>query len=108
MEDTRSKFMTETMEAAKGQFEIERDGEISFLAYEIDGEGWISLLHTQVPLALRGRGIANELAQLALEYAKAHQLKVDVVCPIVFHFLTKHPEYKPLVGIRGYRSAKSL
>jgi hypothetical protein len=45
---------------------------------------------------------------MALEYAKAHQLKVDVVCPIVFHFLTKHPEYKPLVGIRGYRPAKIL
>jgi uncharacterized protein len=89
--------------ATKGQFEIEREGQISFLAYEIDGEGWISLLHTSVPPALRGRGIANELARMALEYAKQHQLKVDVVCPIVFHYTTKHPKYKPLMGIRGYR-----
>jgi predicted GNAT family acetyltransferase len=99
--------MAETMEAMKGKFEIERDGGISFLAYEIDGEGWISLLHTEVPLTLRGRGIANELAQMGLEYAKAHEMKVDVVCPIVFHFLSKHPEYKSLAGIRGYRPAKS-
>jgi predicted GNAT family acetyltransferase len=98
--------MTETTEAMKGKFEIERDGGISFLAYETDGEGWISLLHTEVPPALRGRGIANELAQMGLEYAKAHQLKVDIICPIVFHFLGKNPQYKPLVGIRGYRPAK--
>jgi hypothetical protein len=93
----------EAKEVTKGQFEIEREGQISFLAYELDGEGWISLLYTSVPPSLRGRGIANELAHMALEYAKAHQLKVDVVCPVVFHYLSKHPEYKPLVGIRGYR-----
>jgi predicted GNAT family acetyltransferase len=99
--------MAETIEAMKGKFEIERDGGISFLAYEIDGEGWISLLHTEVPPTLRGRGIANELAQMGFEYAKAHEMKVDVVCPIVFHFLSKHPEYKSLTRIRGYRPAKS-
>ena len=98
--------MTETVEATKSKFEIERDGGISFLAYEIDGEGWISLLHTEVPPALRGRGIANELAQMGLEYAKAHELKVDIVCPIVFHFRTKNPEYRPLMGRRGYQPAK--
>jgi uncharacterized protein len=98
--------MTETTEAMKGKFEIERDGGVSFLAYETDGEGWISLLYTEVPPALRGRGIANELARMGLEYAKAHKLKVDIVCPIVFHFLTKNPEYKSLVGIRGYQPAK--
>ena len=98
--------MVETMEATKGRFEIDRDGSISYLAYEIDGEGWISLLHTEVSPALRGRGIANELAQMGLEYAKTHELKVDIVCPIVFHYLAKHPEYKSLVGIRGYQPAK--
>ena len=89
----------------KGQFEIERDGETARSAYEVDNEGWISLLHTFVPPALRGRGIANELARMGLEYAKEHRLKVDVVCPVVFHFTTKHPEYKPLLGIRGYEPA---
>jgi uncharacterized protein len=87
----------------RGQFEIKRDGETAFLAYEVDGEGWISLLHTQVPEKVRRRGLASELARMALEYARDHQLKVDVVCPIVFHFVNKHPEFKPLLGIRGYR-----
>ena len=95
--------MSDKVPPRNGRFEIEREGQVSFLAYEIDGEGWISLLYTSVPEPLRGRGMANELAEMALDYAKEHRLKVDVVCPIVFHFITKHPEYKPLVGIRGYR-----
>ena len=62
----------------------------------------LSLLHTQVPEPVRGQGVANELARTALEYARHHQLKVDVVCPVVIHYVNKHPEYKPLLDIRGY------
>jgi uncharacterized protein len=101
-EERRSQ-LNDSSPAIRGKFEIERDGEVSYLVYETDGAGWISLLYTWVSPALRGRGIANELAQLALEYAKDKHLKVEVVCPVVFHFVSKHPEYKPLVGIRGYR-----
>ena len=99
--------MDEQRSSTKGQFEIERYGETARLAYEVDSEGWISLLHTFVPPALRGRGIANDLARMGLDYAREHQLKVEVVCPVVFHFTTKHPEYKPLLGIRGYKPVHS-
>jgi predicted GNAT family acetyltransferase len=79
------------------QFEISRDGHLSYLIYETDDKQWISLLYTMVAEPVRGRGIASELAHTAFEYAKAHNLKVDVVCPISYHFLLKHPEYRPLV-----------
>jgi uncharacterized protein len=95
--------MGDGSKASTNRIEIEREGDVAFLGYETDANGWISLLHTWVPPALRGRGIANELAQKALELAKDKHLKVEVVCPVVFHFLTKHPEYKPLIGIRGYK-----
>lgn len=83
----------------KGRFEIERDGLVSYLAYETDGHEGISLVHTEVPPSLRHHGIANELAKMALEYAKEKHLKVEVICPVVYHFLSKHPEYKPLVRL---------
>ena len=85
------------MHATQGRFEIERDGQVSYLAYELDGQQGISLLHTEVPVALRGRGIAGELSRMAFEYAKDNDLKVEVICPVVYHFLNQHPEYKPLV-----------
>lgn len=70
-------------ENRRGQFEIARNGHIARLAHEIDGDGWISLLHTFVPPEVRGRGLANELAHVVLEYAKQHGLRVDIV-PVCF------------------------
>jgi predicted GNAT family acetyltransferase len=91
--------MSDGSQSLKGQFKIEREGQISLLSYETDGHEWISLLHTEVPPALRGRGIATALARMAFEYAKENHLKVEVICPFVHYFLNKNPEYKPLVGV---------
>ena len=80
------------------RFELEEDGETAYLEFELDSAGWITLLHTEVPEALRGRGIAGELAKTGLEYARDNHLKVDVVCPLVANYISKHPEFQPLVG----------
>jgi predicted GNAT family acetyltransferase len=57
----------------------------------------LELIHSEVPENLRGQGLASELAQNALEYAREHKLKVDVICPSVHGYLAKHPEYADLV-----------
>jgi predicted GNAT family acetyltransferase len=80
------------------RFELEENGETAYLEFEVDQTGWITLYHTEVPSALRGRGIAGMLAKTALEYARDNNLKVDVVCPLVANFLSKNPEFQPLVG----------
>jgi uncharacterized protein len=80
------------------RFEVEENGETAYLEFELDKTGWITLWHTEVPEALRGRGMAGILAKTALEYARDHQLKVDVVCPMVEHYLSKNPEFQSLVG----------
>jgi uncharacterized protein len=80
------------------RFELEENGETAYLEFEVDQTGWITLYHTEVPPALRGRGIAGMLAKNALEYARDNNLKVDVVCPLVANFLSKNPEFQPLVG----------
>ena len=90
--------MSQERSVSRSKFELEEDGETAYLEFETDSDGWITLLHTEVPKALRGRGIANLLAQTGLEYARDHQLKVDVVCPLVASYLAKNPEFKGLVG----------
>jgi len=82
---------------AMSRFELEEDGETAYLEFELDKEGWITLWHTQVPGPLRGRGIAGMLARTALEYARDHELKVDVICPLVASYLAKNPEVQGLV-----------
>ena len=52
------------------------------LAYTLAGDV-LALLETEVPEALRGTGMAGMLAKTALDYAREHHLKVDVICPFV-------------------------
>ncbi len=85
----------------RSRFEVEEAGETAYLEFDQDSAGWITLIHTEVPEALRGRGIASMLAQTGLEYARENKLKVDVVCPLVANYLSKHPEFKALVGEKG-------
>ena len=79
-----------------GRFELERDGHVASLQYTVAGNV-LALLHTEIPEALRGSGVASTLAQTALDWARDHHLKVDVVCPFVAAFLETHPEYSDLV-----------
>jgi uncharacterized protein len=79
-----------------GYFELERDGEVAKLAYTLAGDV-LALLETEVPESLRGSGIAGVLAKTALDYAREHHLKVDVICPFVAGYLETHPEYSDLV-----------
>jgi predicted GNAT family acetyltransferase len=83
-------------EVTNGRFEIERDGEIAYLEYTLAGSV-LGLIHTEVPEKLRGQGLASSLAETALQYALRHKLRVDVICPSVHDYLSKHPEYSGLV-----------
>ena len=69
-------------EVHKGRFELEQDGKVAYLEYTVAGK-ILGLIHTEVPEALRGKGIASELTKSAFEYARDHDMKVDVVCPTV-------------------------
>ena len=79
------------------RFEIDEDGQTAYLEFETDASGWMTIWHTEVPPALRGRGLATELARAAFEHARTNHLQVDVICPSALQFLSAHPEYKPLV-----------
>ena len=79
-----------------GRFELERNGKIAYLEYSLAGNV-LGLIHTEVPEELRGHRLASSLAETALQYARENKLKVDVICPSVFDYLAKHPEYSDLV-----------
>ena len=83
------------------RFEIAEDGQTAYLEFELDGAGWMTIWHTEVPEALRGRGLATELVKSAFDYAKANELRVDVICPIALGYLEQHPELRRLVGKTG-------
>ena len=89
--------MNKPTAVTRSRFEIEQDGKTSHLEFETDENGWMTLLHTEVPKELRGRGLGLELVTTAFQYAKDHSLKVDIVCPYAHHVVANHPEFQPLV-----------
>ena len=95
-EEIGSPSATVRDEPARDRYEIEIDGAVAVLEYR-RRPGVITLLHTEVPAALRGHGLADRLARAALDAARADGLKVIPVCPFVKQFLERHPEYRPLV-----------
>jgi predicted GNAT family acetyltransferase len=84
----------------RSRFEIEQDGQIAYLEFDTDSNGWMTLWHTEVPKGLRGKGIGLELVTNAFEYAQENSLQVDVICPLALHVVEKHPEFQALTGTR--------
>jgi predicted GNAT family acetyltransferase len=83
-------------QVTNGRFEIAQDGRIAYLEYNLTGKV-LQLIHSEVPEALRGHGMASELAKSALDWARENGVKVDVVCPSVAAYIEKHPEYSDLL-----------
>ena len=93
----------ESDRVTRSRFEIEESGEVAYLEFDRDSQGWMTIWHTEVPPAMRGRGVAAELATTAFEYARQNHLRVDVICPLAADFLNKHPEYASSVGKKADR-----
>jgi predicted GNAT family acetyltransferase len=82
---------------ALSRFELDVDGAVAFANYRLKPDTVI-ITHTETPRALRGRGIASELVQGALELIRADGLKVIAGCGFVVDYLQKHPEFADLAG----------
>jgi len=78
------------------RFHLDFDGCLAFIDYEIDGDK-ITLIHTEVPPQLGGRGIASKMARAALDYASEKHLQVVPECSFIANYIDKHPEYGKLL-----------
>ncbi len=92
--------MNNSTKVTKSRFEIEQDGQVSYLEFETDDHGWMTIWHTEVAESLRGKGIGLELVTTAFQYAKENFLRVDVICPLAKHLVETNPEFKSLLGSR--------
>ena len=78
-------------------FVLEVEGQICRLRFSIDGPV-ASFTSVHVPDAMGGRGIAGQLTQYALDWARAQGLKVRPVCPYVARWIERHRPYQDLLG----------
>ncbi|GAD85458.1 GNAT family N-acetyltransferase [Nocardia asteroides] len=87
--------------AALERFELTADGTpAGYIEYQDTGAER-ALVHTEVYPRFEGRGLANTLAQAALDASRAEGFSVLPLCPMVLHFVKTHPEYISLVPQRA-------
>ena len=90
-------------DARRGRFELDMDGETAHVEYRRDGDTMV-ILHTIVPEALSGRGIAGTLNAAALGHARETGLQVDPQCEYTASYVRRHPGYDDLL-VGGDRSS---
>ena len=78
------------------QFEVRQEGHLAVMQYRVR-RGRMYFMHTGVPQALSGRGIAAALDRRALAPAREQAYTIVVYCPFVAAFLKRHPEYDDLI-----------
>jgi len=70
------------------QFEIKTADNLAYMSYRIQEEN-IYIMHTQVPEANRGDGLAADLAEFAIDYAKSEKLNLVAYCPFMRTYLKR-------------------
>lgn len=81
--------------AERHRFELEVDGGTAFATYR-RADGVLTVMHTEVPHALNGRGIGSTLVRGLLDIARAEGLKVRPLCSFVAAYMDRHPKYADL------------
>jgi predicted GNAT family acetyltransferase len=78
------------------RFELDADGHTAFSTYK-RADGVLTILHTEVPKELEGRGIGSALIRGVLDIARKAGLKVVTLCPFAKSYIERHPEFADLL-----------
>lgn len=84
----------------KGMFYVEdKDGIVAELTYTALENNIITLDHTEVDKKLEGQGVASQLVEKSVEYAKEKNLKIDPLCPFAEAEFKRNESYQEVQAI---------
>jgi uncharacterized protein len=94
--------VTEVTEAvrdnpARQRYELDTPGGLAFVNYRRAGSV-VTMLHAEVPAAVRGRGVGSRLARGALDLVRAQGETVIPRCPFVVAYIHRHPDVQDLLA----------
>lgn len=83
--------------AERSRYELDTDVGPAVADYRLS-DGIMTIYHTEVPVARRGRGIGAKLVRGALEDIRHRELKVVPRCWFVRDFIDDNPEFRVLLA----------
>jgi len=81
---------------SKSQFEMDTNAGLAFARYRREGTT-LTVLHTEVPRAIEGRGLGTRLVRGMLDIARERGDKVVPLCGCVRTFIARNPAYADLL-----------
>jgi uncharacterized protein len=63
------------------------------VAYYLESDGRVVLLHTEVPMQFSGHGVGSRLAHAVFERLRSQGKRVIAKCPFMAAYAARHPEY---------------
>lgn len=84
-------------DTAARRFEVHVDGHRCELDYELSGTV-MSIVHTGVPEAVGGRGIAARLTEAAVAAARERSWKIRPLCSYARVWFQRHPQQADLLA----------
>lgn len=82
---------------ARSRYELPLGEDVAVAVYR-DSEGVRAITHTEVPRALRGKGIGGRLVAGVLDDIRARGMRVAPLCPFVARYIAAHPDYTDLLA----------
>src|SRR5262245_12303810 len=73
--------------AAQSRFELTVEGHVAYVEYERT-PNTLTLIHTEVPVEIRGRHIGDRLVEAALAIGRSEGRRLVVVCPFARAYLS--------------------
>ena len=80
-----------TDNSSQHRFELEVGGRTAVLIYQRK-PGTLRLIHTEVPVELRGQHLGEALVLAAVAAARREQLGIEASCPFARAYFERHPE----------------
>lgn len=82
----------------KKRFEFEVENKIAFIEYILTNENIMFLTHTEVPIALEGKGVGSAIVSKTLQYIKEKDYTLAPLCPFVAAYVKRHPDWKSILA----------
>ena len=83
---------------SKSRFELTVDNHIAFIDYVIHKDTIMTLIHTEVPEAVGGKGVGKTIVENTLNYLKNNKYLVVPKCPFIEKYIKRNPQWQSILS----------